>query len=166
MNFYAIVCSLLIAASAFIYNTNFKESNKERKKPLKAAEHSIILNLSHKSDVKLYQTLALTNYTCKELFIDLINCSLSFKDTLQTTKYPDFENKYPLLSYTSKTGKNFKVFKLKDGSTHLEVLDTNKIKIVYSFTSTKSLLNFSKLYKKDIFMEEVPAPSILRPLVL
>lgn len=164
MNFYAIVCFVLVTASALILNIDNK--TEQKKIPVKTAEHSIILNLNHKSDLKLYQTLTLTHYTCKEIYRDLINCSFKFKDDLQSKEYPNFKNHYPLLSYTSKTGKNFKIFKLNDGSTHLEVLDVDKIKIIYSFTSTKNLLKFSKLYEKDIFLKEIPDPSVLKPLVL
>lgn len=167
MNFYATVCSLLILAAGLIYNLGFSgQTPKNTLAPLKSSEHSIILNLNIKSDFKLYRALSLTNYSCKGVLNNLMNCSLSFRDTMQSVKYPNLKDQHPLLSYTSKTGKNFKVFKLKDGSTHLEVLDTDKLKMVYSFTSTQNLLRFSRLYKRDVFMEEVPDPSILMPLVL
>ena len=149
MNFYAIVCSIMIVASVLVYDVNFKSGsgiNDEGKLKSAPSEHSIILNLNHKSDLKLFQTLSITNYTCKSIFLNLMNCSLSFKDELQSTKYLNFRNEHPLLSYTSKTGKNFKVFKLKDGSAHLEVLNTNKMKVVYSFTSTKNLLKFYEIH--------------------
>jgi len=151
--------------TALLYNFGLKKPNTVTIKA-KSIEHSIILNLQHKSDIKLYNALSLTNYTCQPIPLNLINCSLNFKDNLQSLRDLNLNDQLPLISYTSKTGKNFRVFKLKDGSTHLEVLDSERLKMIYSFTSTTSLLKFSRLHESDVFSDEVPRPSILRPLVL
>jgi hypothetical protein len=124
-------------------------------KTKKAWEHSIVLNIQNSTEKTLARSLTLSNYTCRDISLDgFIECSI--KDYKWQSRVNPKMSSRPLMTSSSIYGDTLKIYENKDGSTHMEIFDnSSQTHHYYSFTSTKNLIIYSRMYQNEIFPENL-----------
>lgn len=120
-----------------------------------AWEHSIVLNTKKNTEKSLVKSLTLSNYSCREISLNgFVECSI--KDYKWQSRSKPKLTDGPLMSSSSIYGDTLKIYAHKDGSTHMEVFDnSSKTHHYYSFTSTRNLILYSRMYQNEIFPENL-----------
>ena len=149
---YIISLTVSIFSIISLFYTNHLDTNTSQP-PHQAWEHSIVLDTKNASDLKLLESLKLTQYNCKNISLkSYLECSI--RDSQQQSRPTPTPARRPLMTTINKKGDSLKIFANADGSTQMEIFDnTNKLHRYYSFTSTKSLLIYTKVYQSEIFPE-------------
>jgi len=146
-----------LAAITLIITLSYKDIQKSAQieNSDQAWEHSIILDISKDSEKKLAKSLKLSTYTCLEtLLTNFVECSI--KDYKLQSRPKAEISRSPLISSSSINGDSLKVYKNKDGSTHMEIFDnSSQTHHYYSFTSDQNLILYSRVYQDEIFPENL-----------
>ncbi len=109
-------------------------------------EHSILLDLSSKTDKVIYDNLLFSSYNCTLLNPKQAQCT-QFKAHGEVISS---NGAVELYNYKARNGQTFKIFKLTNGEAHIEFkVTSSKTLYRYSFSSVGQIPKFTE--EKGLF---------------
>lgn len=134
----------IVSLCCFSILAYFNETSVEKnflKKTASPTEHSILLDLSSKTDKVIYDNLLFSNYNCALLNPKQAQCT-QFKPRGEIISS---NGAVELYNHNSGNGRTFKIFKLTTGEAQIELKTAaSEILYRYSFSSVDQIPQFAE----------------------
>lgn len=136
----------LLFCFCLVYFSELSNSKQSLSPPSFPTEHSILLNLSSKTDRIIYDNLIFSNYACSLLNPKQAQC-VQFKPQGNIISS---DGAVELYKHKTRDGQTLKIFKLANGEAHIEFkVKSSQTLYRYSFSSIDQISHFTR--EKGLF---------------